>query len=190
MKYELSGKQKKLEFDLFFEAINSNKLQYYSEYGQDFDFDDKITKTVDEDNWYNGEKKFELILNNIIKKLDLLGMKYIINKSVKKEKYESGFREYEIPHYSYDFLMTDPKFSYKFADLTYEERSFCSLELVFLMMMHNMKVNLMVLSNIFGTSIDRQTFSNIRANIKEVLNFKIEKNHKGRYKLIKEKYEL
>ena len=189
MKYELSGKQKKLEFDLFFEAINSNKLQYYSEYGQDFDLDDTIVKQND-DNPYDGEKKFNLIVNNVIKKLDLLGIKYILNKTVNIEKYESGFRQYEVPHYTYDFLITDPKFSYQFAKLSYEERAFCSLELVFLMMMHNMKVDTMILSNIFGFEIVKQTYYEIRKNISDILNCKIEMNDRGRYKIIKEKYEL
>ena len=50
MKYELSGKQKRLEFDIFIEAISSNKLQYYSKYGQDYNYDDKITKRSNTDN--------------------------------------------------------------------------------------------------------------------------------------------
>lgn len=189
MKYELSGKQKKLEFDLFFEAINSSKLQYYSEYGQDFDLDGTIIKQ-NQNNPYDGERKFDLIVNNVIKKLDLLQIKYILNKTVKIEKYESGFRQYEVPHYTYDFLITDSKFNYKFAHLAYEERAFCSLEIVFLMMMHNMKVDAMILGNIFGIEVTKQTYSDIRRNLSEILNCKIQKNDKGRYKIIKENYGL
>lgn len=189
MSYELTGKQKKLEFDLFIEVINSTKLQYFSEFGQDYDLDDTIVK-INENNPYNGEDKFDLIVNNVIKKLELLKIKYHLSKTVYKEKYESGFRQYEKPHYTYDFLMTDPKFEFKYAHLSYEERVFCSLEIVFLMMMHNKKVDIDILSNVFGIEVDRKRFQRIREDISSVLNCKIEKNHKGRYKLIKEKYEL
>ena len=190
MKYELSGKQKKLELDMFLEVIRSSKLNYYSEYGQDFDYDDKITKRSNNDNWYDGEQKFNELVENAIKKLDLLGIKYKVNKTVSKETYEKGFREYEISHYTYDFLMIDPKFDYDFAELSYEERAFCSLELVFLMMMHNMKVDVKVLTNIFGTEVTYYMYHDIRNNISEILNCKIEKNAKGRYKIIKDKYGL
>lgn len=189
MKYELSGKQKKLEFDLFIEAINSGKLQYYSDYGQDFDLDDTIIKQ-NNSNPYNGEDKFDLIVNNVIKKLDMLGIKYILNKTNNKEKFESGFREYETSHYTYDFLMTNPKFDFKYAHLSHEQRAFCSLEIIFLLMMHNKKVDSKVLSNIFGFEVLYRTWTEIRKNLSDVLHCKIEKNDKGRYKLIKEKYEL
>lgn len=185
MKYELSGKQKRLEFDIFIEAISSNKLQYYSKYGQDYNYDDKITKRSNTDNWYDGEHKFNELVENTIKKLKLLKIKYILNKEVIKEKYESGFREYERPHYIYDFLMTDPKFEYRFAHLSYEERAFCSLEIVFLMMMHNIKVEAFILSNIFGFEVTKQVFHDIRNDISKVLNCEIEKNHRGRYKIVK-----
>lgn len=71
MKYDLSGKYKKIEFDIFIEAINSNKLQYFSEYGQDFDLDDTIVR-YSEKSTFDGEKKFDIIVNNVIKKLELL----------------------------------------------------------------------------------------------------------------------
>lgn len=190
MKYDLSGKQKKLELDMFMEVISSSKLNYYSEYTQDFDYDDKITKRSNNDNWYDGEQKFNELVENAIKKLDLLGVKYKLNKIVSKETYEKVFRTYEISHYTYDILMTDPKFDYDFADLTYEQRAFCSLELVFLMMMHNAKLDVKILSNIFGMEVTYYMYHDIRNDISKVLNCKIEKNHKGRYKLIKEKYGL
>jgi len=189
MKYDLSGKYKKIEFDIFIEAINSNKLQYFSEYGQDFNLDDTIVR-YSEKSTFDGEKKFDIIVNNVIKKLELLKIKFMLNKTVNIEKYESRFREYETPHYSYDFLMTDPKFEFRYAHLSYEERAFCSLELVFLMMMHNKNVNIKILSNIFGFEVTFKTWNNIRNDISKILNCKIEKNKNGRYKIIKEKYEL
>ena len=113
-----------------------------------------------------------------------------MNKITNKETFEKGFREYETSHYIYDFLIIDPKFDYDFADLSYEQRAFCSLELVFLMMMHNMKVDLMVLSNIFGMEITKYVFYDMRLIISDVLNCKIEKNSKGRFKIIKDRYGL
>ena len=119
-----------------------------------------------------------------MKKLKLLKIKHILNKEIIKEKYESGFREYGRPHYIYDFLMTDLTFEYRYAHLSYEERAFCSLEIVFLMMMHNMKVEAFILSNVFGFEVTKQVFYDIRNDILEVLNCEIEKNHRGIYKII------
>ena len=52
------------------------------------------------------------------------------------------------------------------------------------MMMHNMKVEAYILSNVFDFEVTKHVFYDIRNDISEVLNCEIEKNHGGIYKII------
>lgn len=178
--YELSGKQKRLEFDIFCDILDEATLQYESEYGQDYDMDSFINKRTD-DNWYDGEQKFYMVIENIIKKMEMLKIDFIYKKEEIKKSHEIKFRSYEKTRYKYYFLIPNKKLNFSFSHLSYEERVFCSLEIIFLLLMNKIKLDLNAISKIFGTSVSRETYREMRLIISESLNCKIIKGKKNGY---------
>ncbi|MBQ9124914.1 MAG: hypothetical protein IJY14_04395 [Acholeplasmatales bacterium] len=59
--------------------------------------------------------------------------------------------------------------------------AFCSLEIIFLLLMNKIKLDLNAISKIFGTSVSRETYREMRLIISESLNCKIVKGKKNGY---------
>ena len=176
MAYELSGKQKVYELDMLCDALDDAKILQ-----ADFDFSDRINKR-NYKNHYHGDFKYNLIVKNVIKKLEMLKVNFVVNV-INNEKLieDNRYTTYVEKTYDYDFLFYDKKLSFSFTHLSYEDRAFCSLEIVFLLLLHNIKVDAKVLENIFGQTVTRHVFMDIRNNIEEVLNCKLVKNKNGNY---------
>ena len=176
MSYELTGKQKELEFDMFWDALDNSLIKQ-----SDFDFNDKINKR-NNNNHYDGDFKFNEVLNRVIKKLKLLKIEHVVNKIETKHKVDDNrYTTYFYRTYDYDFYFYDKTFNFSFDHLSYEERALCSLEIVFLLFMHNIKVDTDVLSRIFGQEVSRYTFMCMRKIIEKVSNYKLVKNKNGNY---------
>lgn len=178
MIYELTGKQKELEFDMFWDVLDNSKIKQ-----EDFedDFDKKINKR-NHKNHYDGSFKFNEVMNRIIKKLELLQINHVVNKSyTEHEVKDNRYTTYTYKTYDYDFYFCDKSFNFSFDHLSYEERALCSLEIVFLLFMHNIKVNTEVLTRIFGQEVSTYQFMSMRKIIEKVSNHKLVKNKNGNY---------
>ena len=184
MSYELTGKQKELEFDMFWDALDNSTIRQ-----SDFDFDDKINKR-NFNNHYDGDFKFNEVLGRVVKKLELLKIQHVVNKIATEHKVEDNrYTTYTYKTYDYDFYFYDKSFQFSFDHLTYEERALCSLEIVFLLFMHHIKVDAEVLTRIFGQEVSRYTFMSMRKAIEKISNHKLVKNKNGNYHFEKVKGE-
>ena len=118
MTYELTGKQKELEFDMFWDALDISTIRQ-----SDFDFDDKINKR-NHNNHYDGDFKFNEVLGRVVKKLELLKIQHVVNKIMTEHKVEDNrYTTYTYKTYDYDFYFYDKSFQFSFDHLTYEERA-------------------------------------------------------------------